>query len=63
MYLASGKPIIYLANQDLINDPTWNLIQNFDGVYGFDKSLRGLDETLFKISEEYDYILKKARKE
>lgn len=60
MYLASGKPIIYLANQDLINDPTWNLIQNFDGVYGFDKSLRGLDEILFKISEEYDYILKKS---
>jgi hypothetical protein len=57
MYLASGKPILYLANQDLSCDPTWNLIRGFDGVYGFDQSLTGLDEILVKIEDKYDDLL------
>ena len=58
MYLASGKPILYLSNQDLACDPTWNLIRDFDGIYGFDQSLTGLDEMLVKIENKYDDLSK-----
>ncbi len=57
MYLASGKPIIYLASQDLKSDPTWNLIKSFKGVYGFDPELRGLDDLLSEINYDYEKFL------
>lgn len=57
MYLASGKPILYLSNQDLSCDPTWNLIRGFDGVFGFDQTLKGLDEILVTIEDRYEDLL------
>lgn len=33
-YLASGRPIIYVAQMPLDQDPTWRLIRDFGGVVG-----------------------------
>ena len=57
MYLASGKPILYLGNNSLGSDPTWNLIKNFAGVYGFNGTLSGVPEVLAELSDKYDDFL------
>jgi hypothetical protein len=60
MYLASGKPILYIANQKLSYDPTWKLIKQFNGVYGFSQNLSNLEDTVINLDKNYDAFLKES---
>jgi hypothetical protein len=57
IYLASGRPILYLARQSLNTDPTWNLLRKFSGVYGFPPSLDGLQNCIQDIMANYEKYL------
>ena len=45
-YLASGRPIIYVAQMPLDQDPTWRLIGNFGGIIGLKQGDASWVETL-----------------
>ena len=45
-YLASGRPIVYVAQLPLDKDPTWQLIRGFGGVVGLRQDDEAWVETL-----------------
>ena len=41
-------------------DPTWKLIKQFNGVYGFSQNLSNLEDTVINLDKNYDAFLKES---
>lgn len=60
MYLASGRPILYISQSDSKDDPSWQLLQRFPGVYRCPNRKEEIMSTLGDMLADFNSVSPKA---
>jgi len=60
MYLASGRPILYISQSSRGDDPSWELLQKFPGVYRCQNNKNEIRFTIRALIEDFEAVSRKA---